>query len=109
MDVSSKPQSQDNGITAPIGHNPSVCTVSESCEGRLLALLNPHQDGRCHAQARQLCAKCDAKLCDVHAEFCAICLTFLCEGCLDLHNEEGQHAEGNLGELVARVFEEVAG
>jgi hypothetical protein len=77
------------------------------CQAKL-AFPRPGDD-RCQRLAQQSCSHCRARLCDVHVEFCAICLVFFCEGCLDLHNQEGQHTEGNFGELVARVVEEVAG
>ena len=107
MDLSVEPQSQDSGISRESGQkNPSdaVCSAVLTNSPTFHASFHVRE---CHFPPRQECSNCEAALCDLHAEFCAICLAFFCEGCLDLHNEEGQHADGNIGEIVAIVREGV--
>jgi hypothetical protein len=77
------------------------------CDSRLANALNLYREDHCHLEPRQRCSTCEAALCDLHAEFCSICLAFFCEGCLDLHNEAGDHADGSIGELAARVVDGV--
>jgi hypothetical protein len=80
--------------------------ATSDCEATYNTLLNPADARSCSRLARQRCSNCDAKLCDIHAEFCAICLAFFCDGCLDLHNEEGEHADGSLGQIVGALLGE---
>lgn len=103
MDLSVEPQSQDSGISGESGQKPPSDAVCSA------VLTNSRGVRECHLPPRQQCSNCEAALCDLHAEFCAICLAFFCEGCLDLHNEDGQHADGNIGEIVAIVREGVQG
>jgi hypothetical protein len=83
-------------------HHPMLCETTYN------TFLNNKTETRpCSHHAGQRCSNCEAALCDLHAEFCAICLAFFCEGCLDLHNEAGDHADGSIGELAARVVDGV--
>jgi hypothetical protein len=79
--------------------------VLAPCDARLANPLNLYRDHRCQLEPRQRCSTCEANLCDLHAEFCAICLAFFCEGCLDVHNKAGEHADGTIGDVVATVNE----
>src|SRR6478672_8810231 len=76
------------------------------CDTRLANPVDRSRDRHCQLEARQECSTCEAGLCDLHAEFCAICLAFFCEGCLDLHNQAGDHADRNIGDLVATAVEQ---
>jgi hypothetical protein len=109
MDLSVEPSSQDSGISAEPEQKAASQTVSGYCDATYNTQLDPDDARPCSRHAKQICANCDAKLCDLHAEFCAICLAFFCDGCLDLHKQEGQHADGSIGDLVAIVREGVQG
>jgi hypothetical protein len=107
MDLSCKPPSQNNAVFPDLEQEPVSETISGYCDATYTPLVSRADRRPCSLDAKQVCANCEAKLCDLHAQFCAICLSFFCEGCLDLHNQEGQHADGSIGEIVAIVREGV--
>jgi len=91
------------------GRNPKSerkAPVFGLCNTRLANPVDRSRDRHCQLEALQECSTCEAVLCDLHAQFCAICLAFFCEGCLDLHNETGDHADRNIGDLVATAVEQ---
>jgi len=109
MDLRVEPSSQDSGISAGPEQKAASPTVSGYCDATYNTQLDPADARPCSRHAKQICANCEVKLCDLHAEFCAICLAFLCDGCLDLHKQEGLHADRSIGDLVAMVREGVQG
>jgi len=71
------------------------------CETTYNTYLSPADARQCSKKAKQQCANCDTKLCDLHAEFCVEHNRFYCEGCWDIHREMC-HTE-TIAELVERI------
>jgi hypothetical protein len=78
--------------TTPLNQPLSVANLG-FCSGTYNTLLDPADERPCSRRAHQVCGDCDARLCDIHAEFCVEHNAFFCEGCFWLHKDE-HHQEG---------------